>query len=239
MQFLAGRFKSTKFSEAPDSTKIWTVWSANRPSATAALRLDRAQARHGFSIDETETTACEGANLHSFSFLIDTRAKCSGLSQLKQVAARAEQVYRGWNGLPQKEHLTWRLDHLFIRTSLCDNGRTWGRRTVQVAIRRIVKRYFQTLTVKITFAGQQTRQRLWLSHRQSLALISVQALSQFESFQSYLCLLEVWRKDADDKPLINISRVNPSPYLAAVTSENVQSFKRFKNLQILGHSFTL
>ena len=40
-----GIFKSTKFLEAPESTKTWTGKSSNRPSTTAGLRLEGALAR--------------------------------------------------------------------------------------------------------------------------------------------------------------------------------------------------
>ena len=69
--------KSTKFLEAPESTKIWTSKSSNRPSTTAGLRLEGALARYRFLIDETETTAWEGADLDSiFVFDWHTRVKC-------------------------------------------------------------------------------------------------------------------------------------------------------------------
>ena len=90
--------KSTKFSEAPESTKIWTGKLSNRPSTTAGLRLEGALARYGFSTDETETTALEGADLYPV-FDWHTRAKCPGLPQMKQVASWA-----GQNWPPQKEH---------------------------------------------------------------------------------------------------------------------------------------
>jgi len=105
--------KSTKFSEVPESTKIWTGKLSNRPSTTAGLRLEGALARYGFSIDETETTALEGADLYPV-FDWHTRARCPGLPQLKQVAWWAGQEHRGWNWPPQKEHLL----PYFLSTSL-------------------------------------------------------------------------------------------------------------------------
>jgi len=110
--------KSTKFSEAPESTKIWTRKLSNRPSTTAGLRLEGALARYGFSTDETETTALEGADLYPV-FDWHTREKCPGLPQLKQVASRAGQECRGWNWPPQKEHLLPDFLTTSLFTRLC------------------------------------------------------------------------------------------------------------------------
>ena len=146
--------KSTKFSEAPESTKIWTGKLSNRPSTTAGLRLEGALRLEGH-----------------------TRAKCPSLPQLKQVASWAGQEYRGWNWPPQKEHLLPDFLTTSLFTRLWDSGRrTRRRRMVHVAVSRIAKRCFRALTVNITLQVEgDWRQKLsrWLSHRQSLALGSV------------------------------------------------------------------
>ena len=165
---------STKFSEAPESTKIWTGKLSNRPSTTAGLRLEGALVRYGFTTDETETTTLEGVDLYPV-FDWHTRAKCPGLRQQKQVASWSGQEYCGWNWPPQKEHLLpdFLITSLFTR--LCATA-VEGRRMVHVAISRIAKRCVRALTVNITLqveGGRRQKLSRWLSHRQGLALGSV------------------------------------------------------------------
>jgi len=76
-------------------------------------------------IDETETTALEGADLDPV-FDWHTRAKWPGLRQLKQVASRAGKSIADEVVCHKKTPFTWRLNHLFFHMSLCNSGtRPW------------------------------------------------------------------------------------------------------------------
>jgi len=58
-------FRSTKFSEVPESSKTLTGKSSNSPSTTAGLRLEGALARYGFSIDKAQTSTLDNLGLDS------------------------------------------------------------------------------------------------------------------------------------------------------------------------------
>jgi len=171
--------KSTKFSEAPES-KIWTGKLSNRPSTTEGLRLERALASYGFSIDDSETTALEGADLYPVFDWHTCGMSWFAAAETGSITSRTR-VSRMKLTATKRTLFTWLLNHLFIHTSMCNSDRrTRRRRMVRVAISRIAKRCFRALTVNITLrveGGRRQKLSRRLSHRQSLTLGSVQALS--------------------------------------------------------------
>ena len=165
---------------------------------------------------------------------------------------RNARVCRNWNWLYHEQNksiaceivrhkktpLTWSLNHLFIHMSLCGSGRRtcWRRRRVLQLDDTVGrspwnarclskaaedKGWVDDCPIDKGWVDDCPIDKAWRWALSRLSANSKACTKVISAFLRSLCSM-----DADDKPLLNASRVYSSRYVAAVSSENVHSFAR-------------